>query len=126
MTDNSSIVVNSQPSKRLVTLPQRSAEHVGLISAFRNLAPSTSGLRNDGSFKQHVVGPPWSVRVIIQSRNWVEVRGYAVPGQSVGPPGRTHDCWTGTDGTPVNLGDFAERSCEKRSFSRRKGVSRNR
>ena len=37
-----------------------------------------------------------------------------------------HDCWTGTDATPVNLGDFPERSCENRSLSRRKRVSRNR
>ena len=36
-----------------------------------------------------------------------------------------HDCWTGIDATPVKLGDFAGRSCENRSFSRRKGTSRN-
>jgi hypothetical protein len=34
-----------------------------------------------------------------------------------------HDCWTGTDATAVTFGDFGERSCEKRSFSRRKDVS---
>jgi hypothetical protein len=37
-----------------------------------------------------------------------------------------HDCWTGRDATAVTFGDFAERSCENRSFSRRKGASRNR
>ena len=36
--------------------------------------------------RQHIVGPPWSVRAIIQSCIGVGIRGYAVPDKSVGPP----------------------------------------
>ena len=32
-----------------------------------------------------------------------------------------HDCWTGRHATAVTFGDFAERSCENRSFSRKEG-----